>query len=781
MKFLRTPLFLSLACLVLGWGVYAGSQPPKPRSQKAPQSVFSAGRAMLILQELYAGLPPHVSGSAENALLRDRIISVFDGSGYAAEIQRRFHCKPDFSRCSPVENILAVHHSAAGENAILVTAHYDSSWAGPGVADDGAGVAAILEIARLAKLQPEFANDLMFLITDGEEQGLIGADAFVAHHEWFSRVRAVINLEARGVSGASVMFETGDNNRGVIRMLAKNLDHPVANSLAYEVYRRMPNDTDFTVYKAQGLPGVNFAFTGSAASYHSSMDDLERLDRGSLQHHGENAWSMLLALDERDLDRLPSSEDAAYIDLFGQRLLHYPLSSAMGLALVLGILALVAIRRAFHRQVVFRQVLWVVLSVLLMALAFPLAGWLLSWPMGRWVDSHPLEHPFPWLGRTVLLLAAVWIVCGVLRFIASRSSTGSVMTACWGVFALLAMGLALYLPVASYLAVLPLLGFVLGIALDGFRWKESPRLVFAALFGFLAALYIGLYFFFQLDVVLNFNHSQIKVIPLLLPAIAALPLLAGYYESRESRNGFLLLLMLLILTVTAGQHLVPAYTLQTPRDMSLMYRQDSGQVSGWLVLESLMGEPDAGFADKQGFKPVLLDAANGEKRIFLARETAPLDLPEIRQIGRIETAAEIADESRGYILELEIPADVRQLALRFPPGAGLLRALVKGQLAFDSNLQTHRSWPNQGVVINHPPPGRTRFEFEFAGKVPVEMTLTARFDLPAAVLEPYLQDWPGNAKPAYLGPRALKSWKFTFGEDLQETATRKVAPQANTR
>jgi hypothetical protein len=161
------------------------------------------------------------------------------------------------------------------------------------------------------------------------------------------------------------MFETGDNNRGVIRMLTKNLDHPVANSLAYEVYRRMPNDTDFTIYKAHGLPGVNFAFTGSAASYHSSLDELEQLDHGSLQHHGENAWSMLLALDERDLDRLPSSEDAAYIDLFGQRLLHYPLSSALGLALLLGILALVAVRGAFRRQLTFRQLAWVALSDLM--------------------------------------------------------------------------------------------------------------------------------------------------------------------------------------------------------------------------------------------------------------------------------------------------------------------------------------------------------------------------------------------------------------------------------
>ncbi|HMB61105.1 MAG TPA: M28 family peptidase, partial [Xanthomonadales bacterium] len=371
MKILRDPMLLLLLSLLLAWGVYEGGQPPEVKAANTPDSVFSAVRAEAVLQRLYIDNKPHVAGSAANAEMRDRIISTLESFGYAPEIQSRFHCRPDIGWCSPVENIIAVHQGRGGDSAILLTAHYDSGWAGPGVSDDGAGVAAILEMARMAAQQGEFEYSLMFLLTDGEEMGLIGADAFARHNPLFERVKAVINLEARGSTGASVMFETGPGNRGMIRMLAKNLERPVANSLTEEVYRRMPNDTDFSVYRNYDLPGVNFAFTQGASIYHSQIDDLLHLDRGSLQHHGQNAWSMVQAMDERDLERITSSEQAAYIDLFGRKLLHYPLSSAAGLALVLSVLVLAAINRSFARQIRFRELLWTFLGSVLLLIAVP--------------------------------------------------------------------------------------------------------------------------------------------------------------------------------------------------------------------------------------------------------------------------------------------------------------------------------------------------------------------------------------------------------------------------
>ena len=86
----------------------------------------------------------------------------------------------------------------------------------------------------------------------------------------------------------------------------------------------MPNDTDFSVYRDRGLMGVNFAFAGGVALYHSVLDDPDHLDPGSLQHHGDNAWGMLTAFGERDLASIYHREDAGYIDFFATRLIHYP-------------------------------------------------------------------------------------------------------------------------------------------------------------------------------------------------------------------------------------------------------------------------------------------------------------------------------------------------------------------------------------------------------------------------------------------------------------------------
>ena len=56
------------------------------------------------------------------------------------------------------------------------------------------------------------ADFLVFLVDEGEEAGLLGASGFVADHPLAPAIGAVVNLEARGTSGPSVMFETSGDN-----------------------------------------------------------------------------------------------------------------------------------------------------------------------------------------------------------------------------------------------------------------------------------------------------------------------------------------------------------------------------------------------------------------------------------------------------------------------------------------------------------------------------------------------------------------------------------------
>ena len=145
----------------------------------AIDSGFSEEHAYATLSKILAEQRPHSAGSPENAIVRDRIVAELKSAGYQPEIQSAVECGPPERNpgCTAVENIIAVHKGAGTGKGVLATAHYDSVPAGPGVSDDGAGAVVILELARFFA-DKQTKNDIIFLITDGEETGLRGAMAF---------------------------------------------------------------------------------------------------------------------------------------------------------------------------------------------------------------------------------------------------------------------------------------------------------------------------------------------------------------------------------------------------------------------------------------------------------------------------------------------------------------------------------------------------------------------------------------------------------------------------
>ncbi|HEX7807842.1 MAG TPA: M20/M25/M40 family metallo-hydrolase, partial [Thermoanaerobaculia bacterium] len=225
-----------------------------PRDASAPPNEFSSARAETIMRELLAEGVPHPVGTAANMRVRDRIVARFRALDYTTEVQRSFACSAG-GECANVENIFASRGQAHGD-AVLLMAHYDSVGAGPGASDDTMGVAALLEVARaMQKDAPR--NPVQFLITDGEEAGLLGAEAFVNAPQ-MRDVSVVVNVENRGTYGGSNMFETSSGNRWLVRHLANALPTPQATSFFYAIYTLLPNDTDVTVFKRAGKASINF-------------------------------------------------------------------------------------------------------------------------------------------------------------------------------------------------------------------------------------------------------------------------------------------------------------------------------------------------------------------------------------------------------------------------------------------------------------------------------------------------------------------------------------------
>ena len=275
----------------------AAHRTPASKPLDAAPSEFSGERARALLQRLVGDNVPHPLGSAANAQLRDRIVGALQDLGLEPTLQSGLMVCSHYGVCGTPTNILArIAGTQSGERAVLLAAHYDSVAAGPGASDDVAGVACVLEIARVLQRLPRPRQSIILLLDDGEEPGLLGAQAFVQHQPWAATVSAAVNLDARGTSGPSLMFETGSSNRWLMSLYAAAIARPLTNSVYYAVYQRLPNDTDFSVFKAAGYQGFNFAFIGDVAHYHTPLDDWRHAHAGSLQHQGDNALATLLAL-----------------------------------------------------------------------------------------------------------------------------------------------------------------------------------------------------------------------------------------------------------------------------------------------------------------------------------------------------------------------------------------------------------------------------------------------------------------------------------------------------
>ena len=334
-----TVVALIVLCALL---VRYASQPPEPVPASAPATQFSAERAFVHVREI--AQRPHPIGSPDNARVREYVMAQLRALGVDPQVQEATAVGTRYAEAGYVQNIVArVAGRTPGGPAVVLMAHYDGVAGGPAAGDDGAGTAAILETVRALRAGPQLAHDVMIVITDGEEAGLLGAAAFVREHPWASDVGVTLNVEARGTTGRSYMFETGPGNLDVARVLRRAGDVS-ATSLSVTVYRTLPNDTDLSEMAVLGKPALNFAFADGVERYHTAHDDVFYLDHGSLQHHGSQMLSLARAFGDGPLPR-PVTSDAVFFDLPFVGLIVYPESWALPITIVGLLLVAVAVVR----------------------------------------------------------------------------------------------------------------------------------------------------------------------------------------------------------------------------------------------------------------------------------------------------------------------------------------------------------------------------------------------------------------------------------------------------
>ena len=105
------------------------------------------------------------------------------------------------------QNIIATIPGKDSSNAILIAAHYDSPSNSYGAGDDGSAISSMLEVIRYISTLPQLNNTIVFLFSDMEEVGLLGAKDFIEHYPALNSIKLIFNYEARGNSGPNLHFE----------------------------------------------------------------------------------------------------------------------------------------------------------------------------------------------------------------------------------------------------------------------------------------------------------------------------------------------------------------------------------------------------------------------------------------------------------------------------------------------------------------------------------------------------------------------------------------------
>jgi hypothetical protein len=446
------PALLSVVVAVAGWTAWLQVRPGVVPGAVRAEPV-DLGTLLADLEAVVGDGTPRVVGTPGAAAGRDRIAGILESLGLAVERQRT-HIERRAGAVD-VENLIAVVKGSGSDErpALAVVAHSDSVVGSPGASDDGAGVAALCAVARALVARPP-VHDVLLLVTDGEERGLLGAQAFMAQHPAAATLRTVVNLDARGAAGPAAIFELGPQSSWLAGVIAESVPAPRTQSLAAAIYERMPNGTDFTVFLESGASGFNVAFIGDVAAYHRPEDTVERQSPWSRAHLAETALGLVRGLDARWPEGAAIPADrAVFGDVLGLWVLRWPEPWTVW---VVGVAALAlgtgSLRAGINAAGVSRSLV----ACLLVVVVSSALGWLAAAAASA-AGIDLFRAPARAWGVALLgWVAASLLAFGAGAWLGRRVSPWDAVIGAWAVWLAPAAAASWMLPSASMLLVVPL-------------------------------------------------------------------------------------------------------------------------------------------------------------------------------------------------------------------------------------------------------------------------------------------------------------------------------------
>jgi hypothetical protein len=268
-----------------------------------------------------------------------------------------------------------------------------------------------------------------------------------------------------------------------------------------EIYKRLPNDTDFSILKRTGIPGLNLAPAGDSYAYHTPRDTPERLASETVRQTGANTVAIVEALDRIDMtDR--SGGQARYFDVMRWRAVAFGPSAGLALAvtaMLAGLLSWIRLLVIGCRTTGLRQIvvagIWAVLALIVTAASFLGSAWALR-------AAREVYHPWYAHPDRLFVLMALAGVLGV-RFVRrvrrvlphwahGTGDPAAVWTLVLPVWIALAAAAQWMAPAASYLATVPLLAAAVVLVIVRVRSRVPVGAASALIFVVAGILWIRL-------------------------------------------------------------------------------------------------------------------------------------------------------------------------------------------------------------------------------------------------------------------------------------------------
>src|SRR5215212_708619 len=725
-------------------------EPPDPLPASAPASEFSAERAFSHVEQIAER--PHPVGSPANAEVRNYLVGQLEDLGLRPTVQQATSArtKEGTASIARVQNIHAQIPGSSPTGHVLLVAHYDSVPRGLGAADDGAGVAAILEIVRAIISGSQPRNDIDIVFTDAEEPWLLGAQAFVRDERLDPRRSVVLNLEARGTSGPALMFQSSSDNASVIPALA-SVQRPITSSGWEACYQLLPGDTDFTVFRNAGFAGMNFAFFDRSARYHTPEDSPANLDHASLQHMGSAVLATARHFAGQDLGA-PRGGSLTYFTVPGE-LVHYPQGLAVPLAVLAAVVFAATLLYARRHNVQARGVGWAAASFLAL-LVVTMALGIGTWQMLRLLNPgygsfHTGDTYRPeWYAAGLLALTAALTVAWYLMM-RRRRAPEELILATWAWFVVLAILTAAFVPWAAYLFTwTPLVGSLFLAA--ALRWGgEEPTWRYLALSAAAVPAVALLVPLVDLLLSIGLAFASGPMFMAVLVLVTVLPVM----DLLALRRAWLVPVAIAVVglaLITAGLR-IDTFDDEHPRQTRLVYALDADQEQAWW----LSADPDPApwtdrYVDTERVQDDDLFPDSPSLSLSSRYYSGPASVARIEPPDVTVRRSERNDETRELRLRIT-PAEASRLALYADTRSHTVTAAtVDGINVEEVPGQREDTDPSRwGFVFHGVPPEGIEVTLEVRGEGPLPLRVIGYRDglpqVPELTPRPDDLTWSGTS------------------------------------